>query len=113
MKDFTKEQKGSKAEFVFKSKTDRFAVKPNSYLNKQNNPGPSDYNAQEPKYINKGQVESKFGSHAGRNSLITRDISKSPYQNPTSQQVPAPSEYAPRSHEMAKEFSPRNTNGFA
>ena len=57
LKDFVKEQKGSKAEFVFKSKTDRFADNPNSYLNKSKNPGPSDYNAQEPNYINKGLVE--------------------------------------------------------
>lgn len=62
--------------------------------------------------MNKGLVESKFGSHAGRNSMLTRDVSKSPYKNPTSLNVPAPSEYAPKSHEMAKEYSPRNTNGF-
>ena len=60
----------------------------------------------------KGPVDQKFGSHAGRNSLLTRDVSKSPYKNPTSMSNPAPNRYAPKMHEMSKDFSPRNSVGF-
>ena len=89
--------------------TDRFSVKQNQYLNTANNPGPQDYDAhsREPQYIIKGPVDVRFGSNAGRNSLLTRDVHKSPYKNPTSLSNPAPSQYAPRQHEMGKNFSPR------
>ena len=60
----------------------------------------------------KGHVDAKFGSHAGRNSMLTRDVSKSPYKNPTSLSNPAPNCYAPKTHEMSKDFSPRNSVGF-
>ena len=45
MEDFAEVQKGSKAKSVFNSKTDRFKVKQNQYLNTANNPGPQDYDA--------------------------------------------------------------------
>lgn len=97
---------------VFNSKTDRF--RSNTYLNTVNNPGPQDYdpNTRNPRYIIKGPIDTKFGSRVERDSLLQRDVSKSPFKNPTSFEVPAPIQYAPRLHEMAAQFS-SDANGSA
>jgi len=55
----------------------------------------------EPTYIIKGPVDHKFGSSAERVSLLNRDISKSPFKNPTTMENPSPSQYAPRNHEVS------------
>lgn len=108
--DFAEVQTGSKAEAVFNSRTNRWQS--NTYLNTVNNPGPQDYDphAKEPQYIIKGPVDTSFGTMQERDSLLTRDVSKSPFKNPTCLENPSPSQYAPRLHEMSKEFSPRNPN---
>ena len=103
-------QAGSKAQSVFNSRTNRWES--NTYLNTVNNPGPQDYDAhaKEPQYIIKGPVDTRFGTIQERNSLLQRDVSKSPFKNPTSFENPSPNQYAPRQHEMSREFSPRNPN---
>ena len=105
VQDFGVEGIGSKAENVFNSRTDRFNK--NSYLTIQNNPGPQDYDAhtKEPQYMIKGPVDTKFGSVAERTSLLQRDMSKSPFKNPTSLDNPSPSAYKVKHHEMSKDFS--------
>lgn len=95
--------KGSKAEAVFNSRSERFAKR--SYLNYANNPGPQDYDAhaKEPQYIIKGPVDTQFGSTVDRNSLLQRDISKSPFKNPTNIENPSPNQYKSNLHEMGRE----------
>ena len=105
--NFAEVQTGPKAEAVFNSKTDRFRA--NTYLNLNKNPGPQDYDAhaKEPQYIIKGPVDTSFNTVAERTSLLNRDVSKSPFKNPTTLDNPSPSQYGPRQHEMSKDFSPR------
>ena len=93
---------GSKAASVFNSQHERF--KKGTYVNPNENPGPTDYvNATNtPSYIIKGPTESKFGSNVTRNNLIHRDVSKSPFKNPTCLDNPSPAQYAPKTHELSK-----------
>ena len=71
------------------------------------NPGPQDYDGhlREPLYVVKGAVDTKFGSTVDRSSLLLRDVSKSPFKNPTCAENPSPHQYKPTSHEMSKDFS--------
>ena len=96
---------GSKAEAVFNSSTDRFQKR--SYLNYVKNPGPQDYklDGPGPKYMLKGPVDTQFGSTVERNSLLLRDVSKSPFKNPTNLENPSPSQYRSNLHEMSREYS--------
>ena len=109
MENLADVQVGSKGEHVFNSKTDRF--RSNTYLNTVVNPGPQDYDSREPTYIVKGPVDTQFGSVAERNSLLNRNVSISPFKNPTSVENPSPHHYVPHQHEMSKDFSnsPRQT----
>ena len=76
------------------------------------NPGPQDYDAhaKEPQYIIKGPIDTQFGSTVDRNSLLLRDVSKSPFKNPTNLENPSPSQYKPNPHEMSREFGGSTTN---
>ena len=40
--------------------------------------------------------------------MLNRDVSRSPFKNPSLLENPSPSQYVSRQHEMAREFSPRN-----
>lgn len=92
IKDFVESSNASQAKSVFNSKTDRFTVKQNQYLNMANNPGPQDYevNSKEPQYIIKGPVDVRFGSTFGRNSLLERESQKSPFRDRSADESPAP-----------------------
>ena len=66
------------------------------------NPGPGHYTqVTDPNYILRGPNKVSFGSNLPRNTLIFRDVSKSPFKNPTNLENPAPVAYAPKSHEMS------------
>ena len=43
-----------------------------------------------------GVTEAGFGSSAKRDGMIFRDVSRSPYKNPTSISSPAPDQYNPQ-----------------
>lgn len=105
MPDFKEVQTGSKAESVFNSGTDRFRT--NTYRQDNGNPGPQDYNVsgKDPQYIIKGPVDPKFGTLAMRTSMLNRDVSKSPFKNPTNLENPSPSQYVTNQHELGKEFA--------
>ena len=97
------EDSGPKAAAVFNSQSDRFKAK-GGVGGPIEVPGPGDYvnSTNEPRYIIKGPTESKFGSNITRNCLIHRDVSKSPFKNPTSLDNPSPAQYAPKTHELSK-----------
>lgn len=42
-----------------------------------------------------GQSEAGFGTSAKRESLILRDVSRSPFRDPTITENPAPDHYSP------------------
>ena len=55
-------------------------------------PGPGTYDeSHEPSYVIKGPKKGGFGSAIPRSTLIFRDVSKSPYKNPSCLESPAPS----------------------
>ena len=91
----------------FASGVDRFeAGDPNA-------PGPGHYTSvNDPNYIIRGPAKVSFGSNLPRNTLIFRDVSRSPFKNPTSLENPAPSTYAPKNHEtslISKDRKGRNS----
>lgn len=76
-------------------------------------PGPQDYNvtSAEPRYIIRGPVDTKFGTTQNRDSLIARDISKSPFKNPTNLENPSPVAYNPRNNNFGdKNFCQTSTD---
>ena len=89
------DEPGRKAAAVFNSQNGRFSGSPNE------NPGPGQYvnSTNQPNYIIKGPTQSTFGSNVERNNLIHRDVSKSPFKNPTNLDNPSPAQYAPKLHE--------------
>lgn len=85
------------AKFIFKSAIPRF-----DGAQSDANLGPGTYEkTHEPQYILKGPKKGGFGSTIPRTTLIFRDVSKSPYKNPSNLESPAPSQYAPVSHQMS------------
>ena len=56
-----------------------------------------------PKYMIKGRLQDGFGTDANREPLFHRDVSKSPYKNPTSLDGPEPGRY-----KIASEFCKLN-----
>ena len=89
---------------MFTSGTNRF--KTGTYVQENAFPGPSDYDpaTAQPKYMIKGPVDIKFGAVADRTSLLHRNVSKSPFKNPTAISGPSPTQYAPNMHEISKNF---------
>ena len=67
-----------------------------------------DAHSKTPQYIIKGPIDTQFGAISDRTSLLNRDVSKSPFKNPTNLENPSPSQYVPRHHEMSKDVSPRS-----
>lgn len=80
------DEPGRKAAAVFNSQNERFKG------NANDNPGPGQYanSTNQPNYIIKGPTQSTFGSNVERNNLIHRDVSKSPFKNPTNLDNPSP-----------------------
>jgi len=59
-----------------------------------------------PTYKMNGVTESGFGTSAKRDNLILRDISRSPFKDPTIVENPAPDHYSPK--KSPKQTSPIN-----
>jgi hypothetical protein len=74
---------------VFKN-VDRFKGKKDDGVNL----GPGTYDAdKEPGYIVKGPLQSHFGSLVDRQPLFARDVSRSPFKDPTNLDNPSPVHY--------------------
>jgi hypothetical protein len=64
-------------------------------------PGPGSYEVVDPSYMVKGKTKAGFGSAIPRTTLIHRDVSKSPFRDPTRLDNPAPSKYDYKGLEMS------------
>lgn len=61
------------------------------------NPSPNEYDpVNDPIYMIKGRVQDNFGTDALRESLLHRDIAKSPFTNPNTLNNPDPGLYTPK-----------------
>ena len=73
---------------VFDSEATRFKNK------KEASPGPGAYDPNLPVYVlGSGSQDAGFGSQAERDNLIIRDLSKSPFKDPTRIDNPSPNHY--------------------
>lgn len=103
---FGEDNVGPKIGAIFQSIVERFDEVEAS-------PGPGHYNKeQEPNYILKGPKKGTFGSTMPRDNLLFRDITRSPFNNPTNLDNPGPDAYAHKSHEISASVqkSPKGRN---